>query len=289
MNETPIWAVQPGVPSSHIVAAAVRVARMIDQSGSELTDLARSYHQQSSGAYYPEPDMAKGQALLIDCGLIRQEGTRLIPNAELLALGLDDDAEVRGHLTLRAIATLPPETTGEELQAAVEAAPLSAERREEFLLALGAKFDDAHRVLVGEIGEELVVLAAKEDLLALGRSDLAAQVRRVSLGSDALGYDITAPRTSGAKRFLEAKAGVDTDTVRFFLSRNEWETGLSYPDDWFLVYCRVDDTKARAGEVVGWCTAQDLSDHAPNDQGAGQWSSVCIELPASQLRGGLPY
>jgi hypothetical protein len=289
MSEAPIWAVQPGVPSSHIVAAAVRVARMIDRAGSELTELARSYHQQSSGAYYPEPDMAKGQALLIDCGLIRQEGTRLIPSAVLLALGLEDDAEAGGQLTLRAIATLPPETTSDELQAAVEAAPLSAEQREEFLLALGAKFDDAHRVLVGEIGEELVVQAAKDDLMALGHSDLAAQVRRVSLGSDALGYDITAPRTSGAKRLLEAKAGVDADTARFFVSRNEWETGLSYPDDWFLVYCRVGDTKARTGEVVGWCTAQDLADHAPADHGAGRWSSVCIELPAAELRGGLPH
>jgi hypothetical protein len=289
MSETPIWATRPGVPSSHIVAAAVRVARMIDQSGSELTDVARSYHQQSSGAYYPEPDMAKGQALLVDCGLLRQEGTRLVPSPELLAIGLEDDIEASGQLTLRAIATLPPDTTGEELQAAVDAAPLSAEQREEFLLALGAKFDDAQRVLVGEIGEELVVLAAKEDLVALGHSDLAAQVRRVSLGSDALGYDITAPRTSGAKRLLEAKASVDADTARFFLSRNEWETGLSYLDDWFLVYCRIDDTKARAGEVVGWCTAQDLADHAPNDHGAGRWSSVCIELPTTQLRPGLPH
>jgi Domain of unknown function (DUF3883) len=289
MSDTPLWAIQPGVPSPHIVAAAVRVARMIDEAGSELTDLARSYHQQSSGAYYPEPDMAKGQALLVDCGLVRREGTRLVPNPELLAIGLEDDLEAGGQLTLRAIATLPPETTDEELRAAVEAAPLSAEQREEFLLALGAKFDDAHRVLVGEIGEELVVLAAKEDLVALGHSDLAAQVRRVSLGSDALGYDITAPRTSGVKRLLETKAGVDADTARFFLSRNEWETGLSYPDDWFLVYCRVDDTKARAGAVLGWCTAQDLADHAPNDHGAGRWSSVCIELPTVQLRPGLPH
>ena len=113
-------------------------------------------------------------------------------------------------------------------------------------------------------------------------------LRRVSLGSDALGYDITAAYV-WRQALLEAKAGVDADTARFFVSRNEWETGLSYPDDWFLVYCRVDDTKVRAGEVVGWCTAHDLADHAPNDHGAGRWSSVCIELPTAQLRPGLPH
>lgn len=136
MSNTPIWAIRPGVPSPHIVAAAVRVARMIDHSGSELADLARSYRQHTSGAYYPEPNMAKGQALLIDCGLVRQEGSRLIPTAELLALGLEDDVEAAGQLAVRAIATLPAETTSDQLQAAVEAAALSAEQREEFLLAL---------------------------------------------------------------------------------------------------------------------------------------------------------
>lgn len=289
MNETPIWAIQPGVPSPHIVAAAVRVARMIDHSGSELSALARSYHQHRSGAYYPEPDMAKGQALLVDCGLVRQEGTRLIPTAELLMLGLEDEVEAAGQLALRAIATLPSETTSDELQAAVEAVAVSAEQREEFLLALGAKFDDAYRALVGEIGEELVVLAVKEDLLALGHPGLASQVRRVSLGSDALGYDITAPRTSGAKRLLEAKASMNADVARFFVSRNEWETGLKYPDDWFLVYCQVQDVKARAGEVIGWCGAHDIADHAPDDRGAGSWGSVYIELPIGELRHGLPH
>lgn len=242
---------------------------------------------ESSAAAY-ELTSPPGGERAADCGLVRQEGTRLVATAELLALGLEDETEAASQLTLRAIATLPAETTSEQLQAAVEAVTFDAEQREEFLLALGAKFNDAYQRLIGEIGEELVVQAAKDDLRSLGHPDLAAQVRRVSLGSDALGYDITAPRTAGAKRFLEAKAGLGADTARFFLSRNEWETGRRYPDDWFLVYCRVEDTRARTGEIVGWCSAMELDDHVPSDRGAGEWSSICVAFPAAQLHPELP-
>jgi hypothetical protein len=233
--------------------------------------------------------MAKGEALLVACGLVRQEGTRLIPTPELLSLGLEDELEAASQIMLHALATLATEPTSEQIEAAVGSAMLSPEQREQFLLILGAKFDDAHRRLIGEIGEELVVRAAKEQLLALGHLDLAAQVRRVSLGSDALGYDVTAPRTTGAKRLLEAKAGRASGAAQFYLSRNEWETGVKYTDDWFLVCCRVDDIESRAGALVGWCSASELAEHIPGDRGSGQWSSVQIQLPLENLHPGLPH
>ncbi len=40
----------------------------------------------------------------------------------------------------------------------------------------------------------------------MGRSDLARDVRRVSLLSDQLGYDVNAPRVAGPPRLLEVKA-----------------------------------------------------------------------------------
>ena len=289
MGDLPSWALDAGIPAPHIVAAAVRVARMIDESGSEISDLDRSYHQHASGAYYPEPDMTKGQALLVECGLVRQEGTRLIPTPELLTIGLEDEVEAASQMMLHALGALSTVPTSEQIETAVESANLSPEQREQLLLILGAKFDDTYRRLVGEIGEELVVRAARDQLLALGHPDLAAQVRRVSLGSDALGYDITVPRTTGAKRLLEAKAALDGDVAQFFLSRNEWETGLTYAGDWFLVYCRVGDTDTRAGEVVGWCSAAELAEHVPTDRGAGEWISLSIKLPLAELHSGLPH
>src|SRR5687768_16547276 len=99
MSETPIWSFQRGMPSAHVTAAAVRVARMLDDKGSDISDLRRSYRQHASGAYYPEPDMIKGEALLVDCGLVRKEGSRLVPSPLLLTLELEDDGESASEIT----------------------------------------------------------------------------------------------------------------------------------------------------------------------------------------------
>ena len=229
-----------------------------------------------------------GRQLLLDCGLVRRENTRIVPTSQLLTLAIEDKAEMASQITLRALATSPAPIDADHLGAALDAAAIDATQREEFLLALGQKFDDAHRQLIGEIGEELVVHAARGQLSAHGHNALAAKVRRVSIQSDALGYDITAPRPAGTNRLLEVKAGTNGAAARFFLSRNEWATGRTFPHDWFLVYCRVDDPVARIGEVIGWCTVGDLADHIPDDRGAGEWSSTKIEVATKALRIGLP-
>jgi hypothetical protein len=232
--------------------------------------------------------MIKGETLLVDCGLARRIGSLLVPSGALLSLQLEDENEAAGEITAHALAQLPPTASGEQLAQLVEAAIPSAERREELLLALGAKFDDTHARLVGEIGEEIVVEASRNELLALGHPELASRVRRVSLGSDALGYDVTAPRSTGSQRLFEVKSSVRVGEAEFFLSRNEWETGVRFADDWFLIYCMVSDTDTRTGGIVGWCEASLLSDHVPFDQGSGKWSSVHVALSTSRLETGLP-
>jgi len=80
---------------------------------------------------------------------------------------------------------------------------------------------------VGEIGEDIVTGAARSELLDLGHADLARAVRRVSLISDQLGYDVVAPRVGGPNRLLEVKAttGPHDDPIRIHLSRNEAAVG----------------------------------------------------------------
>jgi hypothetical protein len=288
MTELPIWAIEAGVPSSHIAAAAVRVARMIDSHGSEIADLRRSYQQHASGAFYPVPDMIKGEALLIDCGLATQIGTRLIPTPDLLAIAAQDEAAAASEITMRVLAELPPTTDPDQIADVLEAAGMEADRREEMLLALGAKYDDRLAREVGEIGEEIVMGALKDELDGLGHPELAAQVRRVSLGSDALGYDVTAPRIVGARRLFEVKASTTPYEIQFFLSRNEANIGERYPDDWFLIYVKVTDVDRRAGEIIGWSHRYSLAPHLPADHGAGTWSRVQIRLDDAALEPGLP-
>ena len=131
---------------------------------------------------------------------------------------------------------------------------------------------------------------AKEQLADLGHPQLAAQVRQVSLRSDALGYDVTAPRTIGNGRLFEVKSSIHAGPdITFYLSRNEITTGCKYPDDWFLICCRVNDVAARTGEILGWCGPGALEPHSPSDRGAGAWQSVQITLSETELAPGLPY
>ncbi len=85
------------------------------------------------------------------------------------------------------------------------------------------------------------------------------------------------------------KASTATTGVAFFLSRNEAEVGQRYPDDWFLVYCRIDDVERREGTIVGWCHSSAIAEHLPADRGSGTWCSVRVELTEAALEPGLPY
>ncbi|HEX7197788.1 MAG TPA: DUF3883 domain-containing protein, partial [Candidatus Limnocylindria bacterium] len=174
----------------------------------------------------------------------------------------------------------------DEAEAAVGELVEDPARREELLLALGRRFDDAARREVGAAGEDLVVAHARAELASLGYPDLARNVRRVSLVSDQLGYDVAAPRVSGGDRLLEVKATTG-NRGEIFLSRNEATVGLRLKD-WALVVCAVDDVDARTGSVLGWCRGTDLRPLLPTDAPGGSWQSVAIELDRLPLQAGLP-
>src|SRR5688500_16852398 len=73
------------------------------------------------------------------------------------------------------------------------------------LLAMGRRFSDADAKRTGDLAEAHVTEACRAQLIEAGRDDLAARVRRVSLTSDQLGYDITAPRLDDSTRRIEVK------------------------------------------------------------------------------------
>jgi hypothetical protein len=70
---------------------------------------------------------------------------------------------------------------------------------------MGRRFSDADARRTGDLAEAHVTKACRAQLSGAGRDDLAALVRRVSLTSDQLGYDVTAPRLDGSTRRLEVK------------------------------------------------------------------------------------
>jgi hypothetical protein len=271
----------------------VHVAAVIDESGSRVVDADESYWRRATGGLYAPPDLRLGQRLLIDVGLVEERDGMLYPTSHLQQLVERADDDSAAALALWAAEqavdpALPPPSEA-ALAATLEELVDDPAHREHMLIALGRRFEDARQHLVGDIGEELVLTAARAELQGLGYPALAARVRRLSLETDQAGYDITAPRIIGSARLLEvkattAKAGAET-TVH--LSRNEFKTGIRY-SDWSLVVCRITDVSAREGEIIGWSTAAALGGLTPTDGEHGQWESALLTLDVNSLLPGLP-
>lgn len=290
-TKPPAWVDGTGLPTGHAVRAAIHVAATIDERGSRVVDAYESYWHKATGGVFGPPDLALGQSLLVDCGLVEErEGTLYLqPALQQILLGTLDDAIVAvfAHAIENGAHDVAwaPDAAEAELAALVP----DPARREELLLALGRRFDDSHRRLVGEIGEEVVVVALRADLESLGYPELARAVRHLSLESDQLGYDISAPRISGPPRLIEVKAtaAAPVEAVTFHLSRNEAETGLRY-SDWSLVVCAITDVAAREGEIVGWQSAAAFAPSFPVDSSGGRWESAAITVALADLVPGLP-
>jgi hypothetical protein len=106
--------------------------------------------------------------------------------------------------------------------------------------AVAEKFDvaerDARNRKLGYAGEELVVAHERANLEAVGRTDLADQVRWVSqLDGDGAGYDILSFEQDGTPRLVEVKTTNGWERTPFYLSRNEINVANDNRDSWHLV------------------------------------------------------
>jgi hypothetical protein len=278
------------LPTRHIAQAALNVASVLDRGGSHRSAADETYWHHATGGVFPPQDLKRGEELLIQCGLVIERDRTLFPIAELDSLlggSVDDAYVVLVERVLQAAveagkpATLPSE------EALASLVP-DAARREELLLALGRTFDDERNRALGAAGEQLVVTAAREELISLGRTELAREVRQLSLISDQLGYDVVAPRLNGSGRLLEVKAtGRDEDLLVVHLSRNEAKTGERY-GDWALVICIVEEFDPPAGRIAGWCSYGTLADRLPVDTPSGRWEQAELTIDQKELSTGLP-
>jgi hypothetical protein len=288
-------------PTPHELRAALWVARMLPQAGLTRDNAQASYALAPAGGIYRRDDFAAAALRLAGCGLLELSGEWLSPARELVELGRLADAEAIEVLLAVICERDPPVwlfAATEEESLAVEAIPdqdwrtfeaviVDPARREALLLSLGRKVDPFQTTSLGAQGEDFVVEACRERLVELGRSDLALAVRRVSLVSDQLGYDVVSPTVAGPSWRLEVKT---TQAIGFLvcihLSRNEARVGLSDPA-WALVVCwrRPDEVV----EIIGWCNAATLASLLPCDTSSrGAWSSAKLTLLRDELHGGLP-
>lgn len=288
-----IWASVDGVPPSHIMHAAIHVAEIIDSYGSPVPAMRHGYRHYPSGGVFPPEDLRLGEQLLVDCGLVREQGGMLYPTPELSSLASAPQSEVVTLLLARATSTAAPtwfeqgESPPVEFLKVVEEMVPDPDRREAFLLSIGGPYDPTLHAALGVRGEEKVVAAAREELSDLDRGDLASRVKRVSLISDRLGYDVVAPKLDKWTRRLEVKttSRYPAATLAFYLTRNEIEVGRR-DKSWSLVVCRVEIDDSIG--IIGWCRAATLEPYLPLDSPGGSWRVTELTIPRTLLVPGIP-
>jgi hypothetical protein len=282
------------VPSRHVVQAALHVASIVGERPAALGDARESYWHHATGGTFSPADLRLGEQLLVDCGLVEIEAGALVATErlhELLEGTVDDAVAIICHSALTARAATPDLDAGslDALSTPLAAVVLDEARRLEQKLELACVFDDTRRSAIGAIGEECVVDHCRRELRELGHDNLARAVRRVSLVSDQLGYDVVAPRVDGPPRLLEVKttARLPRAEFEFFISRNEVEVGRR-TSDWALVACAVLDEQQGTAEIIGWCPVAALRDCLPADGEVGRWTQAQLSIPLERLHSGVP-
>jgi hypothetical protein len=126
----------------------------------------------------------------------------------------------------------------------------------EYIVRLARRFDPVERDIrnkaVGDAGEEIVLNYERQNLLNIGRYDLAANVKWVSKEEgDGAGFDILSFSDRGDKKFIEVKTTVGGSHTPFFVSRNEYAFCHSQSENYSLVRLYDFRKKVRGFELRG--------------------------------------
>lgn len=286
----------------HLLTCAWWIARdMATRQPIDLAELRAMYRHLPTEGTIGGLDMLLAEDLLMSTRLVVLEGEILRSTSQVDAAGVEGIVE--GRLMLLAAiwertrptwlellgqtAQVADTPIPEHVAALVEDAFDDPNDREAFLLAMARRVDLQVLGEIGTAGEEAVVYACKEALGDVpGKAEL---VRRVSLISDQLGYDVVSPTIYGDTMVrIEVKTvgREPVGDVRVFLSRNEARVGL-LDENWRLVVCARP--RPDVAQVIGWAKATDLAPYFPSDiDPRGEWQSVRLTFPLTFLQPGLP-
>jgi hypothetical protein len=297
---TPVGA-DNALPSAHLIRSAVLAGSVLDGGGVPRSTARQSYVKLPTGGIYHSEDLARGERLLVRCGLVKERDDILYPSDQLRCLCRLPAAEAALFVLALAVEKAPPlwlasavrndalwpEFISDDDSVVLTDILPDPAQREAFLLSLGNRFDADAAKEKGALGEEAVAKHARTELETAGRNDLAGRVQRVSLLSDQLGYDVVAPTISGPMRRMEVKTcGGSQTRFEVFLTRNEVSVGLR-DSCWTLVICR--NPQDGNPVILGWCRAEVFRDLLPRDiDSRASWATVKLTVCADMLRPGLP-
>jgi hypothetical protein len=144
--------------------------------------------------------------------------------------------------------------------------------------------DEAAQVLLGAQGE-LAVMAALKSSVA---PDLHHKIRRVSLVSDHFGYDIESPSKFAERDQLSLEVKTTSrpgSLFKFFLSRNEYRTGLEL-ENWNLVFVQLADSRFN---IVGHLPHKEIQARVPKNLDSNFiWENISGTVHKNELFPGLP-
>lgn len=276
-------------------------ASVLDQPLSPSRQVQVAFSEFPTGGIYSETDLVIGHRLLEDAGFVTMSGDVIEVSEHIGTLTHLEELDALEMLLAALFSRRPPawlriatasgevanEMIPETSQRVLNSVIQIPERREAFLLAMGQRWanDEAH--CIGDLGEQHVESELKAQLQASEYPDLSDRVRRVSLISDQLGYDLVAPRLDLSLRRIEVKTtATDQSTFKIHISRNEAEVATRDPD-WMLVVCRLEG--ADKLRTLGWISGADLGPAFPKDVSvSGHWTSAIIWISEHQLAPGLP-
>ncbi len=284
------------LPTTHSVNAALLVCQILGSRRLTQPERRTAYGTIPLGGIYRHQDLEDAERWLLEAGFAAHVGAYLVLQESVAHLATADPATASRLLLLGLLDSQRPSwmRLTQDSELAWEMVPISDMRsiegvfpdpatREAALLHLARKFDDELNREIGAMGEQAVLQACEQTLVASGRADLVADVVQVSAVSDELGYDIVSPNLAGGLVRIEVKTSASRRTG-FFLSRNEADTALQ-DQGWALVLCcaKIDGSV----EIAGWCGGDVLGPMLPTDAG-GRWVTARVSLPDSAINPGLP-
>jgi len=151
--------------------------------------------------------------------------------------------------------------------------------------AIDKKFTPEVLKKIGDTGEAFVL----NELRKHHPIELHSQINHVAEYDDTLGYDICSPSIANTdyNSLLEVKTSVRQipRKFEFFLSRNEFEVGISNRQ-WCIVAVSIIDNKPI---VIGHIYCYQIESRLPRDiDDSAKWTSCKLSVEMEMFRPGLP-
>lgn len=132
---------------------------------------------------------------------------------------------------------------------------------------------DSGKLARGRAAERMTVDHERQRLIKTGIPD---RPRWVSIDDNTAGFDVLSfdhGAFGTVNRMIEVKSSV-ASPLRYYVSRNEWESAEKYGDAFFFYIWNMNVSPPQLYVK----SADDVRLHVPSDSGDGKWTSVLIPL-----------